>query len=61
MSGLILRHALRFGYLSPRFKIVVMVFGVLSLIIIIFSLYLMGGAGGGEIPSSGGSSGDFNF
>ena len=40
-SALIFRHLVKYGYLSPRFKIVVMIFGILSSIIIIFSIYLM--------------------
>ncbi|MBU0727567.1 hypothetical protein KKA95_02680 [Patescibacteria group bacterium] len=41
VSSLILRHAIKFGYLSPRFKLVVGVFGALSLAVIIFSIYLL--------------------
>ena len=41
VSGLIFRHTVKFGYLSPRFKTIASVFGVLALIIIIFSIYLV--------------------
>ena len=41
ISGLIFRHTVKFGYLSPRFKKVVSVFGILALIITIFSIYLI--------------------
>jgi len=38
MCALIFRHTVKFGYLSPRFKTVVTIFGILALGIIIFSL-----------------------
>jgi hypothetical protein len=41
ISSLILRHTVKFGYLSPSFKIVVAIFGVLALCVIVFSIYLM--------------------
>ncbi len=72
VSGLIVRHSIKFGYLSARFKTVVTSFGAIALIIIIFSIFLM--FQGGEpdagtyyepysqpsTPSSP-SSGDLNF
>ena len=69
ISSLVLRHSVKFGYLSPKFKIVVGVFGVLALAVIIFSIYLMfqvGGTGNGgyEYYDTGGgstSTGDLNF
>ena len=39
ICGLIFRHTVKFSYLSPRFKKVVTIFGVLALIVIIFSVY----------------------
>ena len=39
--ALIFRHTVKFGYLSPKFKIIVTVFGIIALIVIIFSLYLV--------------------
>jgi hypothetical protein len=41
ISSLVLRHAVKFGYLSPSFKIVIIIFGVMALCVIIFSIYLM--------------------
>ena len=41
VSSLVLRHAVKFGYLSPRFKIIVISFGILAFCVIIFSVYLM--------------------
>lgn len=41
ISALILRHTVKFSYLSPRFKTVVSIFGLLALIVIIFTLYLV--------------------
>ena len=40
-SGLIVRHEIKFGYLAPKFKIVVIIFGTLSLTIIIVAIYLL--------------------
>jgi len=51
ISSLILRHAVKFNYLSPNFKYVVGVFGVIALVVIIFSIYLlfqMNGSDGGS-------------
>ena len=71
ISSLILRHAVKFNYLSPGFKYVVGAFGVIALIVIIFSIYLLfqmdSGGGGSNYydpapytpPSS--STGDLNF
>lgn len=41
ISSLILRHTVKFSYLSPRFKYVVGVFGLIAVIVIIFSIYLL--------------------
>lgn len=41
MSALIFRHTMKYGYLSPKFKTIVTIFGLLALGIIIFSLYLV--------------------
>jgi hypothetical protein len=40
-TAMIFRHTIKFGYLSPQFKIVVVVFGVLALIGVIVSFYLV--------------------
>lgn len=40
-SALIIRHAVTYSYLGSRFKKVVAVFGILSVSVIIFSIYLM--------------------
>jgi len=68
VSSLIVRHLMKFGYLSPNFKYVVIVFGVISLTIIIFSIYLLFLVGGSDSSNyydpyinTGGSSGDLNF
>ncbi|MBU1682742.1 hypothetical protein KJ742_02250 [Patescibacteria group bacterium] len=59
---------MKFGYLSPSFKYVVIIFGAISLIIIIFSIYLIFLVGEPDAPSyyepylnTGGSSGGLNF
>lgn len=68
ISSLIFRHTVKFSYLSPRFKYIVGVFGLIALGVIIFSIYLLFQIGGepstdlfdsGTIPST--SSGDLNF
>lgn len=41
LSGLILRYVIRFSHLAPRFKWVVVLFGTLAFITIIFSVYLI--------------------
>lgn len=41
ISSLILRHAIKFSYLNPRFKYVVGGFGIIAVIVIIFSIYLL--------------------
>lgn len=41
MSALIFRHTIKYDYLSPKFKTIVTIFGLLALGIIIFSLYLV--------------------
>ncbi len=69
VSSLVLRHAVKFGYLSPGFKTIVVEFGILAFCVIIFSVYLMLQIGE---PSGGGydyidtytestSTGDLNF
>ncbi len=41
ISSLIFRHSVKFSYLSHRFQIIVGVFGIISLTIIIISIYLL--------------------
>lgn len=41
ISSLILRHAIKFSYLSPRFKYIVGVFTVVALAVICFSVFLL--------------------
>lgn len=41
ISSLILRHAMKFSYLSPNFKYVVGVFAITASIVIIFSIFLL--------------------
>jgi len=62
-SGLIFRHLVKYGYLSPSFKIVVMIFGILSAIIIIFSIYLTLSIDNGteDSPANYNYSSDLNF
>ncbi|MBN2306603.1 hypothetical protein JXD20_01335 [Candidatus Peregrinibacteria bacterium] len=50
ISSLILRHAVKFNYLNPNFKYVVGIFGVVALVVITFSIYLLF-----QMDSSGGS------
>ena len=68
ISSLIFRHTVKFSYLSPRFRYIVGVFGVVAFIVIIFSIYLLFQIGGeprtnyydsGNTPPS--SSGGLNF
>ena len=40
-TGLILRHTHRYGHLSEWFKVALIVFGILSVIIIIVSFYFL--------------------
>lgn len=65
VSSLLFRHAIKFGYLSPTFRIVVGIFAVLSLAVISFSVYLIsqtGGSTGYEYMDTGGSeTGGLNF
>ncbi len=67
-SALILRHTMKFSYLSPRFKTIVSIFGLLALIVIVFSVYLVLLLGRSSPPSSSpsipsptSSSSDINF
>lgn len=41
MSALIFRHTVKYSYLSTRFKITVSAFGILALIVLIFSIFLI--------------------
>ena len=41
ISSLILRHAVKFSYLSPRFKYIVGTFVVVALAVISFSVFLL--------------------
>jgi hypothetical protein len=68
ISSLVLRHAVKFGYLSPGFKIVIIIFGVMALCVIIFSIYLISQVDkthdGYEYynpPAESTSAGDLNF
>ncbi|MBU0706167.1 hypothetical protein KJ657_01080 [Patescibacteria group bacterium] len=70
ISSLILRHTIKFSYLSPRFKYIVGAFGMIAFVVILFSIYLlfrMGSGGntnyydsGPTVPSASGVS-DLNF
>lgn len=73
VSSLILRHTMKYNYLSPHFKYIVGGFGIIAVMVIIFSIYLLfkmgSGSGSGNsdyspsptptIPKT--SSGDLNF
>jgi hypothetical protein len=64
ISSLLFRHAIKFGYLSPSFRVVVAVFGILSLVVIGFSIYIIsltGTPSGYEYMNTGVSSGGLNF
>ena len=52
MSALIVRHTVKYGYLSQKFKTIVTVFGLIALGVIIFSLYMVISLFGGSSPSS---------
>lgn len=41
MSALIVRHTVKYSYLSQRFKYIVFTFGLLALGVIFFSIYLI--------------------
>jgi len=41
ISGLILRHTIKFSYLSSRFRYIVGVFGIIAATVIVFSVYLL--------------------
>ena len=41
ISALVVRHAIKYGYLSTRFKTVLGIFGFLALIVILFSVYFL--------------------
>jgi len=41
MSSLVFRHTVKFGYLSPRFRLVMGIFGTLAVGIITLSVYLL--------------------
>lgn len=61
-SVLIVRHMVKFSYLSQRFRSVVFGFGIVSVIVIVFSLFLVfnlvnlgsGGTSTPTIPTNGG-------
>jgi len=65
-SSLVFRQAVKSGYLAPRFKIIVAIFGILSFSIIVFSVYLLtqlggtGSSGYSDSPSTNYSDG-LNF
>ncbi len=52
-SAFIFRHMVKYGHLSPRFKTVIGFYGVISIIVIIFSIFLIS-------SSETGSSNDYN-
>ena len=41
LSILVVRHLLKFGYLAPQFKTVVIGFSIISIIVIIFSFIVL--------------------
>jgi len=51
VSSLIFRHTMKYSYLSPRFRTVVTIFGLLSACVIAFSLYLLSGLLNFDLPS----------
>lgn len=66
MSALIVRHTVKYGYLSQKFKSIVTIFGLIALGVIVFSLYMMISLFTGSSPSSSPSvktvnSGEINF
>lgn len=67
ISSLILRHTVKFSYLSPRFKYIVGIFAVISLTVILFSIFLlfkMGSVSTGTStlpPTRAPSTGNLNF
>lgn len=40
-SAMIFRHTLKFSYLRPRFKTIVLTFGIIALAVIIYTIYLV--------------------
>ncbi|MCK5608475.1 hypothetical protein KAR91_41725 [Candidatus Pacearchaeota archaeon] len=67
-SALIIRHAITYGYLSSRFKKVVAVFTIVSIGVIIFSIYLIiklfdtpSSSSPYSTPSTPSSSSEINF
>lgn len=40
-AALIFRHAVKYSYLSPRFKKIVIIFGIMSSVVIVISIYLI--------------------
>lgn len=67
MGTLIVRHTIKYSYLSPRFKNIVFIFGLIAFGIIIFSLVLMFNLYGGLSDAANvpivptGSSSGINF
>ena len=68
ISSLIFRHTVKFSYLSPRFKYIVGVFGLIAVVVIIFSIFLLFQMGDGPStsyydndPAPTTTSGDLNF
>lgn len=67
ISSLILRHTIKFSYLSPRFKYIVAIFALISLGAILFSILLLfkmepsSSTGFDSRPSTPIGSGDLNF
>ncbi|MFH1012484.1 MAG: hypothetical protein V1760_01930 [Candidatus Peregrinibacteria bacterium] len=40
-AGLISRHLSKYGFFSPKFKIVAIIFGAMGMAVILFSLYML--------------------
>lgn len=56
ISSLILRHAVKFSYLSQRFKYIVGFFVLVALTVISFSVFLLLKMDGGSVSLPGSSS-----
>lgn len=51
-TAFILRHNAKYGYLSPHFKIILLIFGLMASALILFSLVLLMQFYKGNAPSS---------
>jgi len=65
ISGLIFRHTLKFSYLSPKFRYIVVLFAFISLALIILSVYLLSqvdnSSNSTPINNTPSTSGELNF